>query len=112
MLRPRGVSRKAGTAAMRLGRRVGLSLALAVLLLPLRSANAAGGRDPLQVVDEFLTARSLNDVWGATGVVADVLKVRDPAGGLSSRALDGSLLSVGTITRQNLITTLVLFTFT
>ena len=30
----------------------------------------------------------------------------------SSRALDGSLLSVGTITRQNLITTLVLFTFT
>jgi hypothetical protein len=85
MLRPRGVRGKAGSAAMRLGRLVGLSLALAVLLLPLRSASANGGRDPLQVVDEFLTARSLNDVWGVTGVVADVLKVRD---GVGERTLD------------------------
>jgi hypothetical protein len=85
MLGPRGVSSKAGNAAMRLGRLVGLSLALAVLFLPLRSASAARGKDQLQVVDEFLTARSLNDVWGATEAVSDLLKVRD---GVGERTLD------------------------
>jgi hypothetical protein len=57
MLRPRGVSRKAGTAAMRLGRRVGLSL---TVVSSARVRGGSGHRPAASGVDALICRRRLS----------------------------------------------------
>jgi hypothetical protein len=57
MLSPRGVSRKAGTAAMRLGRRVGLSL---TVVSSARVRGGSGHRPAASGVDALICRRRLS----------------------------------------------------